>query len=169
MNQDFKYCPLCQSTLILGSEQYLECASDQCQFVYYQNPTPVVAAIVEYGEKQVILGHNKSWPPKWYGLITGFLEKHEHPQDCIVREVKEELGLDCSVQKFVGHYTFKRMNQIIIAFHVIATGDIVLEDELDDVKIVPFDKVRTWPGGTGTALKDFLEDLGYQVEEIPFG
>jgi len=163
MNQDFKHCPLCKAALTLNSDGYLECVSSQCQFIYYQNPTPVVAAIVEYGNHHVILGHNRAWPAKWYGLITGFLEKYEHPHECVIREVKEEIGLDCTIEKFVGHYTFKRMNQIILAFHVIGTGDIVLEDELDDVKIVPFDKVKTWPGGTGKALKDFLEGLGYKA------
>ena len=96
------------------------------------------------------------------------MEKHEHPDEAILREVKEELGLDGKLGKFVGHYTFKRMNQIILAYHIKASGQINLNDELDDYKIVPFDKVKTWPAGTGRALKDFLESRGYEVEEVPF-
>ena len=80
----------------------------------------VVAAIVEYGDQHVILAHNKDWPIHWYGLITGFLEKHEDPEKCVIREVKEELGLEGEILEFVGHYTFVRMNQIIMAFHVKA-------------------------------------------------
>lgn len=168
MDQTFKKCPFCSSEMEIGAQNYNYCSNSSCHFVQYENPTPVVAAVIEYGEKQVVLGHNKSWPPKWYGLITGFLEKHEHPDECVIREIKEETGLDGTIQSFIGHYTFKRMNQIILAYHVKATGTIVLEDELDDVKIVPFDKVKTWPGGTGQALKDFLENLGYSVEELAF-
>lgn len=166
MNQVFTNCPFCSSEMKLGAQNYNSCSNSSCNYVQYENPTPVVAAVIEYGEKQVVLGHNKSWPPKWYGLITGFLEKFEHPDECIIREVKEETGLDATIQSFIGHYTFRRMNQVILAYHVKATGNILLEDELDDVKIVPFDKVKTWPGGTGQALKDFLENLGYSVEEL---
>ncbi len=166
MNQSFEYCPVCTSKMALGENEYNSCTSPSCSYVQYENPTPVVAAVIEYGDKHVLLGHNRAWPQRWFGLITGFLEKHEHPDECIIREVKEEVGLDAEIQSFIGFYTFKRMNQVIMAYHVKATGDVILEDELDEVKIVPFEKVKTWPAGTGLALKDFLENLGYEVEEL---
>lgn len=164
----YQFCPKCKSDLIENEERYIACSIHSCDFVHYENPTPVVAAIVEFGENQVVLAHNKLWPPRWFGLITGFLEKHEHPDECVIREVKEELGLDGEIGEFVGHYSFKRMNQIIIAYHIKASGEIQLNDELDEYKIVPFDKVKTWPAGTGKALKDFLEGRGFEVEELPF-
>lgn len=101
-----------------GPQNYNTCSSDSCSFVQYENPTPVVAAVVEYGEQQVVLGHNKMWPQGWYGLITGFVEKYEDPSYTVVREVKEEIGLDSEIVDFIGHYTFKRMNQLIIAYHL---------------------------------------------------
>jgi len=116
----------------------------------------------------LVIAHNTLWPPKWFGLITGFVEEFENPDYTVVREVKEELGLDAEIKEFVGHYTFKRMNQLIIAYHVYATGEIVLNEELDDYRIIPFEKAKTWPAGTGKALKDFLEKRGYQPEEINF-
>lgn len=154
----------------IGELGYNYCNDSGCNYVQYQNPTPVVAAIVEYGVDQVIVAHNRAWPPGWFGLITGFLEKHEHPDECVVREVKEELGLDVSLESFIGHYTFKRMNQIIIAYHVKAdpAQDIILEDELDDIKIVPFGKAKYWPAGTGYALRDFLVARGFEPELKPF-
>ena len=60
------------------------------------------------------------------------------------------------------------MNLIIMVYHIKATGEIRLNEELDDYKLVPFDQVKTWPAGTGRGLKDFLEGLGYEVEEVPF-
>lgn len=168
MKNAYQFCPTCKSSLKVTKEGYQSCSSDNCNFVFYNNPTPVVAAIVEYGENQVILAHNTLWPPKWYALITGFLEEYEDPAEAVVREVKEELGLDGEVKEFVGHYTFKRMNQIIMAYHVVANGEIKLNEELDDYKIVPFDKVSTWPAGTGRALRDFLRGRGYDPKEMSF-
>lgn len=166
---DYQYCPLCKSNLGLGTDGYTACQNQDCTFTHYQNPTPVVAAIVEYGKDHVILAHNVKWPPKLFALITGFLEKHEHPDECVIREVKEELGLDAKIESFIGHYSFNRMNQLIIAYHVTATGKITLqEEELDDYRIVPFEKVRTWPAGTGHALRDFLRGRGYDPVEMPF-
>ncbi|MCL4114213.1 UNVERIFIED_CONTAM: hypothetical protein GTU68_031858 [Idotea baltica] len=152
----------------LGAEGYNYCKNDECSYIQYLNPTPVVAAIVEYDNEQVILAHNTLWPQGWFGLITGFLERHEHPAEAVVREVKEELGLDATLESFIGHYTFDRMNQIIIAYHLKATGTIQLNDELDEYKIVPFSDVKYWPAGTGYALRDHLESRGFKPEEKSF-
>lgn len=168
MSKQYQFCPTCTSKLEVNHEGYLKCTGAECKFMFYNNPTPVVAAIVEYGENQVVLAHNALWPPKWYGLITGFLEEYEHPEYAVVREVKEELGLDAEVKELVGHYTFKRMNQLIIAYHVVATGEIQLNEELDDYILVPFDKAKTWRAGTGKALRDFLVKRGYSPGEISF-
>ncbi len=168
MSKAYQHCPTCTAILETDKNGYLACSNHECKFVFYHNPTPVVAAIVEYGKDQLVIAHNTLWPPKWFGLITGFVEEFENPDDTVVREVKEELGLDGVVKEFVGHYTFKRMNQLIIAYHVEATGTITLNEELDDYRIVPFDKAKTWPAGTGLALRDFLRKRGYDPQELRF-
>jgi NADH pyrophosphatase NudC (nudix superfamily) len=128
--------------------------------VYWDNPTPVVAAIVELDGK-VVLTRSKGWPEKWHGLVAGFLEKGETPEDCVLREVKEELGLDGQIVDFVGYYSFTQRNQLILAFHVQAKGEIILGEELESVKLVRPDEVRPWKLGTGPALKDWLTARGY--------
>jgi NAD+ diphosphatase len=61
------------------------------------------------------------------------------------------------------------MNQIIMAYHVYSDGEVELNDpEIDEVKVVPFNKVKTWDAGTGYALKKFLESKGYTPEVISF-
>lgn len=164
----FEYCPKCRSLMRQEEGEYNQCTSQDCNYSQFMNPTPVVAAVVEYDDSQVILAHNALWPPGWMGLITGFVEKHENPDDTVLREVKEELGLDAEMGSFIGHYTFKRMNQLIIAYHVKASGVITLNDELDEYKIVPFDSVKYWPAGTGYALRDYLITRGYNPQERPF-
>ena len=91
------------------------------------------------------------------------------PEEAVRREVKEELGLDASEANFIGHYAFQRMNQIIIAYHVPASGEIVLGEELSEWKRVELDKARYWPAGTGFALRDWLKTRGYESQpmELP--
>ena len=89
--------------------------------------------------------------------MTGFLEKGETPEEATLREVKEELGLEGNIASFVGYYSFFQMNQIILAFHVKATGAITLGNELAEYKSLHPDRVRPWNFGTGLAVKDWLE------------
>jgi NADH pyrophosphatase NudC (nudix superfamily) len=90
-------------------------------------------------------------------LITGFLEKGETPEDGILREVREELGLEGEIAGFVGYYPFLQRNQLILAFHVKAEGDMVLGDELEEIRAVPPERLRPWPYGTGHAVADWLK------------
>ena len=160
-----KFCPTCGNSLATREDDgrtRLACPREGCGFTFYDNPVPVVAAIVEHGET-VILVRNKGWPDKWYGLVSGFLERGETPEEGIVREVKEELGLHGEIVGFIGAYAFTEMNQVILAYHVQAHGEIHIGSELAGVKAVPPDKLRPWPLGTGRAVRDWLRARGQEL------
>ena len=126
----FRFCPNCATPLEWivqdedsGPKERLRCPA--CGFTHWNNPTPVLAAIVEY-RGQVLLARNAAWPAKMFALITGFMEAGETPQEGIAREVKEETNLDVTETHIVGAYDFQRMNQDIIAYHVVAEGEVRL-------------------------------------------
>jgi len=143
------------------------CADASCRFIFWDNPTPVVAAIVERND-HVVLVQSIGWPDNWFGLVTGFLERGETPEEAALREVKEELGLDAVLGELIGVYAFRRMNQIIIAYHVEAhDGEIALDEtELSAHKEVALAKVRPWRAGTGHALMTFLKGRGFSPEYL---
>ena len=168
---DYRYCPRCRTelaTALRGGQTRLACP--QCGFVQWGNPVPVVAAVVER-EGRVVLVHSIGRPPTWYGLVAGFLERGEHPEAAVLREVAEELGLEGRLASTIGIYPFERLNQVIIAYHVIvADAPITLAaDELDDYKQVPLEKLRPWPQGTGPALRAWLAARGFNPPVVEFG
>lgn len=159
---EFKYCPVCQAELapqIVHSEKRLACSADPSHYIHYDNPKPVVAAIVEY-EGKLLLARNAKWPPNWFALITGFLEKGEDPREGVCREVEEEIGLSSTVESLVGVYPFPMRNELIIAYHVKAQGEVRLNHEIAEVKIMPFNEVIPWSYATGDALRDWLRQQG---------
>lgn len=167
---DYRYCPHCAQPLrteTRGGFDRNVCPDASCGFVFWNNPTPVVAAVVEH-EKQLVLARNVMWKPGTFALITGFLERNEVPEEAVAREVNEELGLT-AVQPpaFIGHYPFERQNQLIIAYHVKAEGEIVLNEELAEWRHIPFEQAKYWPAATGLALRDWLRSQGYDPEPRP--
>lgn len=153
------FCPLCGNRITARDINGIEreaCSSKTCPFVNWDNPTPVVTAIVELDGKVVMI-RNKGWPENMFGIVSGFLEKGETPDDAVLREVREELGLDGRIQEFVGYYTFPEMNQLLLTFHVIAQGQITIGDELEEIRIVEPERIRPWSYGTGPAVKKWLE------------
>ncbi len=155
---ELKYCPQCGGPLetrLIGGRERRACPDEACGFVFWLNPAPVVAGLVEHGQ-DVILIQNKEWPPGWWGLVTGFLESGESPEEGMLRELEEELGLKGEIQGLIGVYPFLRANQVIIAYHLVAQGEIVQGEELSGYKRVPIAKLKPWPGATGQAVADWL-------------
>ncbi|WP_220637040.1 NUDIX domain-containing protein [Georgfuchsia toluolica] len=138
------------------------CADPQCGWVHWDNPLPVVAAIVEHtdSEGKILLARNRAWEAVFFGLITGFIERGESPEEAAAREVKEEVGLDVTATSLVGVYDFQRKNELIIAYHVRAQGEIVLNEELCDYRLIAPEKLRPWDAGTGLAVRDWLARRG---------
>lgn len=163
MPLSMNFCPNCATpleTVAVDGRERRRCPDRAgCGYVFWNNPTPVVAAIVEH-EGQIVLARNAAWPPEWYALITGFLEAGETPEAGILREVKEELNLDGEIAEFVGVYEFRRMNQLIIAYHVRATGEIQLSEELVDFRYYRPEDIHPWPQGTGQALREWQARRG---------
>lgn len=160
----YKFCPMCAAPLIEHVKNRIECSSN-CGFVNYDNPTPVAAMVVEFEEK-IVFAHNRAWQGDFYGLITGFVDHREGPAECAVREVKEELNLEAGPPTLIGVYPFERLNQIIIGYHVKATGIIALNEELDRYKLVAPEECVAWPTGTGHALRDWLRSQGIEPQMI---
>ncbi len=152
------FCPQCGNpleTVEIDGRLRQRCGGAGCNYIHWDNPIPVVAAIVEL-DGAIVLARNKSWPETMFGLITGFLEKGETPDEAIRREVREELGLDTDAVYFIGNYPFFEMNQLLVAYHVSARGEIALGEELAAIKRIPVERLKPWTIGTGPAVRDWL-------------
>ena len=107
-------------------------------------------------------------PGRMFALITGFMEAGETPEEGIAREIAEETALRVDRASLVGVYEFKRMNQVIIAYHVVARGEIVLSPELAEYKLMRPEDIKCWPAGTGRAVADWLRAKGIEPQWMEF-
>ena len=169
---EHRFCPQCATPLAWiaqqedgGSKERLRCPA--CQWTHWNNPTPVLAAVVQYRD-QVLLARNAAWKGRMFALITGFMEAGETPQEGIAREIAEETNLRATALELIGVYDFQRMNQVIIAYHAVCEGEVRLSPELAEYRLFAYDQVRCWPAGTGHALADWLRSRGYEPEYMEF-
>jgi len=167
MQAMYSYCPCCATALARAPQAGRErLCCPACGWVHWDNPTPVVAAVIEY-EGKVLLARNVAWPQKTFALVAGFLERDETPRQAVAREVLEETGLTVTAVHLIGVYEFERRNEVIIAFHTPADGTIVLGEELADYRLIEPARVKPWPLGTGLAVADWMRGRGLAVEFAP--
>ena len=166
---NYRFCPQCAALLEWlpaledsGMKERLRCAA--CGWTHWNNPTPVLAAIIECTDRggRVLLAKNAAWQGNMFALITGFMEAGESPEQGITREVAEETALQVDALQLVGVYDFQRMNQVIIAYHALAHGEVRLSPELAAYKLFELHELRCWPAGTGMALADWLRSRGHE-------
>lgn len=167
-----RFCPVCAASLIeradTGEGGKMRLACPDGHWTHWDNPLPVLAALVEV-DGRILLARNAAWPEKMFALITGFMERGETPEQGIARELKEETNLDANEIALIGVYEFIRKNEVIIAYHVKASGEIRLSEELVDFRLISPEKLRPWRAGTGFAMADWMRARGFSVEfvELP--
>jgi NADH pyrophosphatase NudC (nudix superfamily) len=171
MQPEPHFCPQCATPLQWltqdedgGPKARLRCPA--CGWTHWNNPTPVLAAIIELPEQEgrVLLARNAAWKGRMFGLVTGFMEAGETPEEGIAREVREETALTVDALDLVGVYEFRRMNQVIIAYHALAHGDVTLSPELAEYKLLAPAQIKCWPAGTGYAVADWLRRRGIEPQ-----
>jgi NAD+ diphosphatase len=166
----FRFCPSCATPLEWvesledgGAKQRLRCPA--CGFTHWNNPTPVLAAVIEYQGK-VLLARNAAWPGRMFALITGFMEAGESPEEGIRREIAEETQLRTTELNLLGVWDFQRMNQLIVAYHAVCEGEVSLSPELAEYRLYEMADVKCWPQGTGMALAQFLRSRGHDPQIV---
>ena len=162
----WRYCPRCATGLeSRNASGRTRVACPACDFVHWNNPLPVLAGLVEY-EGRILLARNAQWTHGLFALITGFMEADETPEQGMARELKEETNLDADRTTLIGVYEFMRKNELIIAYHVEASGTIELSEELADFRLVAPERLRPWRAGTGYAMADWMRGRGLPVEFV---
>ena len=176
MRYETRYCSNCATPLEIitaqedgGAKQRLRCPA--CGWTHWNNPVPVLAAVIECADRggRLLLARNAAWSGRLFALVTGFMEAGETPEEGIRREVAEETSLTVDSVNLLGVWDFQRMNQLIVAYHVVARGEVVLSPELAEYKLFEPADVKCWPAGTGFALAQFLRSRGVEPRfvELP--
>ena len=98
------HCPRCRAPLAHGrvphdEDERLHCPA--CGLVLYDNPAPTVAGLVVRDGLVMLTRRAREPAAGTWDLPGGFVEPGEHPADALVRELREETGLDVRVSALV--------------------------------------------------------------------
>jgi len=131
-NRMHKFCGKCgTSTETLQNELAKKCPG--CGSVFYPRISPAVIVAVVRGD-EILLAHNKNFRQNWYSVIAGFMEPGETFEDCVIREVKEEVGIRVKNIKYFDSQPWPFPDSLMVGF--IAeheSGEIVVDgEEIED-------------------------------------
>lgn len=112
--------------------------------MFVENKFPIsVKAVIQIEGKIVLLKNERD---EWE-LPGGRLEMGETPQECVLREINEELGINCQVSKILDAYLFEVISDkfvFIVGFEcIIVEGDTIqISYEHTDFGLFDFDAIN---------------------------
>ena len=78
----------------------------------------------------MLLARNANFPIEMFSTLAGFIEVGESVEECLHREVREEVGVDVGDIRYFGSQPWPFPNQLMLGFFAeYAGGDIVCCDE----------------------------------------
>jgi 8-oxo-dGTP diphosphatase len=97
-------------------------------------------AIITNEDNQVLLCLRNDYPI--WNLPGGGVENSETPWDCVVREVKEETGLNVSVDRLIGIYSKVESDDLVFLFKCkYQSGVLLLNDEAGGFKYCDLENI----------------------------
>jgi NAD+ diphosphatase len=122
-----QYCSRCGSPAGTRSEDGAQICSN-CGYLTYPRISPAVIVAVLKGDK-ILLGHNHRFPKNRYSVIAGYVEMGETLEQCVRREIREEVGIEVKNIRYFGSQSWPFTSSLMIAFTAEwATGEISVDD-----------------------------------------
>ncbi len=86
-----------------------------CKLSAYPRVAPAVMALVKR-ERQILLARSPHFPPGMYSALAGFVEPGESLEQCLAREVFEEVGVQVGNTRYFASQAWPFPHSLMIAF-----------------------------------------------------
>lgn len=133
-----QFCSRCGTAVAPDNrERVKRCA--RCGHTMYPRLAPAMIVRVTRETavgREILLARGHHYPPGWYSVLAGFVEPGETLEECVRREIEEEVGIAVQNIRYFGSQPWPFPHSLMVAFTAdYAAGDIVLgEDEIADAR-----------------------------------
>jgi NAD+ diphosphatase len=145
-HRNHRYCGRCATpTFDKGTERSKACPA--CGLVVYPRISPAMMVLVTRG-RELLLARANRFPNAIYSALAGFVEPGESIEDCIHREVLEEVGVKVDRLRYFSSQSWPFPNSLMIAFNAeYVSGDMrPCDEEIAEAKWFSVDALPQLPG-----------------------
>lgn len=159
---DHRYCGRCgQATQADDIDRAKICHS--CELRFYPRISPCMIVLVTRGE-ELLLAHHRRATRVVYSTLAGFVEAGESVEECVRREIKEEVGISVGRLEYFRSQPWPFPSQLMLGFFAeYEAGEIVIDPvEIVDAKWFRYDQLPQVPASASVAgqlIAHYLEHL----------
>jgi NAD+ diphosphatase len=144
-DRSHQFCGRCgTATRDKAGERAKECPA--CGHVVYPRVSPAMMVLVTRGQ-ELLLARAKRFPQAMYSALAGFVEPGESIEDCVHREVLEEVGVQVDSLRYVASQSWPFPHSLMIAYTAQYVGGEVrpCDDEIADARWFAIDALPQLP------------------------
>ncbi len=133
-NRTHQFCGQCgNKTIEKPGERAKECSS--CQALNFPKISPAIMALVQKND-EILLARSPHFPKGVYSVLAGFVDPGETLEQCVKREVLEEVGLHVDGIQYFGSQPWPFPSSLMIAFTCKWVGGEITIDpvEIEDAQ-----------------------------------
>ena len=140
---NYRFCPRCAGPLQdHPHERALSCAA--CSNTLYPVIAPAIIVAISKGST-LLLAHNKNFPGNRHSVIAGFAEAGETLEQCVAREVREEVGIEVDNICYVKSQAWPFPNSLMLGFTAEWKAGEIQVDGQEITSAAWFDKSEPLP------------------------
>jgi len=147
-NRMHRFCGRCgQATETQPHELAKKCTA--CGAIFYPRISPAVIVAVKREDK-ILLAHNVNFRPNWYSIIAGFVEPGETFEDCVRRELWEEVRIQVKNIRYFGSQPWPFPDSLMVGFTAeYESGEITVDGvEIEEAGWYRADEMPPHPATT---------------------
>ena len=140
-----QYCGQCGKPATLrDAERALGC--DDCKTLNYPRLAPAVIVLI-HREEELLLARGRSFGAPMYSTLAGFVEPGESLEQCVAREIREEVGVEVEEITYRASQAWPFPHSVMIGFTARwKAGDIEIDpNEIVDAQWFPIDELPNIP------------------------
>jgi NAD+ diphosphatase len=153
-DREHRFCGACGSpTERAAGEPARICSA--CKLHAYPRISPAIMVLIHRG-REVLLARNRRNATGAFSALAGFVEAGETLEETIVREVREEVGLEIRDIRYFGSQSWPFPHSLMIAYTAAyAAGEIVPDGiEIEEARFFDIDALpRLPPAGLSIASR----------------
>ena len=160
--RDHQFCGRCGARMDLDPvERAMRCSP--CRIINYPRIAPCIIVLVTRGE-ELLLARNINFPRPMYSTLAGFIEAGESAEETLVREVREEVGVEVADLRYFGSQSWPFPNQLMLGYFAsYAGGDIVCDPaEIADAQWFHYTALPQVPPASsisGQLIRSYVQSL----------
>ena len=131
---DNRFCGGCATPMeLVAGERAMHCP--RCNLRQYPQLSPSMIVLVTRGD-EVLLARSPRFVTGVYSTLAGFVEPGESVEQCVAREVREEVGVEVCDIEYQGSQNWPFPHSLMLGFHArYAGGEIVRQEaEIEDAR-----------------------------------